>query len=478
MDKRRMTSKGQSSNAASPEESIRSSCIPLQDHRIIIMTRCPEAGKAKTRLIPALGPEAASELHTCLVQHTLKTVGQFAERNGCDLEVQYAGGTLEKMQHLFGSSLRYRPQQGELLGDRIVSAVDAAFLEGDRRVVVIGTDCPQLQVEHLEAAFSLLQQTDVSIGPAADGGYYLIGMREPCPALFANISWGSDRVFQETLRNLRRMRKTVTQLPVLSDIDFPEDLVICRSFPEEFCRVIPPPKAGLLSVIIPALNEEQALPGLLSGLLLHPQIEVIVADGGSTDGTCEFVQKAQAQQLNVRLLRCQRGRGRQMNAGAAVARGDVLLFLHADARLPDDFPEAIRRGLTPPCVAGAFSLRIDSPRRRYRLIEFGANKRSQWLKLPYGDQGLFLRAETFYAMNGFQNWPLMEDYEFMQRLRRRGPIFLASSPAIVSARRWEKLGVLKTTLINQFIIAAYHLGVPPQKLATVYSGLKRGVRPE
>jgi len=473
-----MTNGEQSSGSAALVESIRSSGGLAHDHRIIVMTRYPEPGKAKTRLIPALGPEGASELHTCLVQHTLKTVGQFAGRNGCGLEVQYAGGTLEKMQHLFGSNLRYRPQRGELLGDRIISAVDAAFLEGCRQVVVIGTDCPQLQAEHLEAAFSSLQQTDVSIGPAADGGYYLIGMREPCPALFENISWGSDRVFQETLRNLRQTKKTVTQLPVLSDIDFPEDLVICRLFPEQFCRVLPPPTTGLLSIIIPVLNEVTHLPGLLSQLLQHPGVEVIVVDGGSTDGTRDVVQQACDQQANVRLVRCQRGRGRQMNSGAAVARGDILLFLHADASLPDDFPETIRSVLSKKCLAGAFRLHIDSPKRRYRLIEFGANQRSQWLNLPYGDQGLFLRAETFYAMNGFQNWPLMEDYEFMQRLRRRGPVFLARSPATVSARRWEKLGVLKATLINQIVIAAYYLGIRPEKLAMLYAGLKRRVTPQ
>lgn len=433
------------------------------DQRVIVMARCPEAGKAKTRLIPALGPDGAANLHSGLVQRTLRTVRAFAERTGCGIDVQFAGGSAEEMRRLFGDDLRYTPQQGESLGDRMSRATANAFAEGCRRVAVIGTDCPQLQVRHLQCAFSSLSQTDVTIGPAIDGGYYLIGMREHLPEMFRHIRWGSDSVLEETLQRIQQIGKSKTLLPMLSDVDFPEDLVICRQYSEVFAPALPQSQKGLLSIIIPTLNEEAGLADLLRTLLVEPQTEVIMVDGGSSDATCQI-----AEQAGVKVVRCGKGRGRQMNAGAAMAHGEVLLFLHADSRLPPDFSRTIWEFMESTDVAGAFRLHIDDPRWAYRLVEFGANLRSRWLQLPYGDQAMFIRSETFYAMHGFQHWPLLEDFDFAQRLRRRGRIRIVPSSATVSARRWHRVGVFKATLLNQIIIIAFRLGISPARLASLY----------
>lgn len=431
------------------------------------MARCPEAGNAKTRLIPALGPDGAANLHSCLVQHTLRTVRAFAEQTGCGIEVQFAGGSAEEMRRLFGEDLLFTPQQGESLGDRMSFAIGKAFAEGCHRVVAIGTDCPQLQVSHLQMAFSSLSETDLTIGPAIDGGYYLIGMRDHFPGVFENIRWGNESVLQETLQKVKQLQKSLTLLPMLSDVDFPEDLVICRQYPEAFVSALPQPQKGLLSIIIPTLNEEDGLAALLSSVLKEPQTEVIVVDGGSRDATCQI-----AEQAGAKLIRCGKGRGRQMNAGAAMARGEVLLFLHADSRLPYDFARTIWNCMESGHDAGAFRLRIDDPRWAYRLVEFGANLRSCWLQLPYGDQAMFVRSEAFYAMNGFQHWPLLEDFDFAQRIRRRGRIKIAPSSATVSARRWRRIGILKATLLNQIIIIGYRLGISPARLASLYSPKK------
>jgi rSAM/selenodomain-associated transferase 2/rSAM/selenodomain-associated transferase 1 len=462
-----MTSSEHASVAARNGEPEPGSSGHIADQRIIVMARWPEAGKAKTRLIPALGPDGAAKLHTCLVRRTLKTVCGFTERHRCEIDVQFAGGTPDDMRHLFGDHLRYTPQQGDSLGDRMSAAIGLAFAQGCHRVVVIGTDCPQLQARHLEEAFSSLHHTDVAIGPAVDGGYYLIAVREHAPGLFQDINWGSETVLRQTLQHLRRINRTRTLLPWLSDVDFPEDLVVCRQWPEEFVSVLPEPAAGVLSVIIPTLNEEPGLPGLLEQLREETRIEVIVSDGGSSDATCQL-----AEQSGVKLIRGNKGRGRQMNAGAALARGEVLLFLHADARLPADFAQTIWNGLRPDSAGGAFQLRIDDPRWRYRLVEFGANLRSRWFQVPYGDQGLFIRSDAFFAMNGFQNWPLLEDLDFARRLRRRGRILIADSSVTVSARRWQRIGVLKATLLNQIIVLAFQLGVSPEKLARLYGRSK------
>lgn len=434
------------------------------DHRIIVMARCPEAGRAKTRLIPALGSEGAALLHSCLVEHTLHTVRAFSKESGCGIDVQFAGGTTREMQGLFGEGLQYTPQQGETLGDRMNIAIEKAFADGCRRVVVIGTDCPQLQAIHLHNAFAALAETDVTIGPAIDGGYYLIGMREHISKVFDGIHWGTESVLQETLQRVSQLQKSKTLLTALSDVDYPEDLMICRQLPDAFSRAFPELQKGLLSIIIPTFNEEAGLDGLLKSLLAESHVEVIVVDGGSSDRTCQI-----AEQAGVRVIRCGKGRGRQMNAGAALARGEVLLFLHADSRLPQNFAQTIRECLESGYPAGAFRLRIDDPRWAYRLVEFGANLRSRWLQLPYGDQAMFVRAEIFCEMGGFQTWPLLEDFEFAERLRRRGTIMMASSSATVSARRWQRIGVLKATIINQIIIIGYRLGVSPAKLAMIYA---------
>lgn len=435
--------------------------------RIIVMARWPEAGKAKTRLIPALGPNGAADLHSCLAHRTFNTVRQFAALHSCQIDIQFTGGAERDMSQLFGDDLAYTRQQGESLGDRISHAVQQTFAEGGRRVVVIGTDCPELQVSHLEEAFLSLQHRDVTIGPAVDGGYYLIGIRDYYPALFENIHWGTETVLEETLQTLRRIQKTWTLLPTLSDVDFPEDLIICRQFVDSFAQALPQREQGLLSIIVPTLNEEAGLAELLQNLVQEAETEIIVVDGESSDATCEIAERA-----GVKLIRCGRGRARQMNAGAALARGETLLFLHADSRLPANFRQTIRECMETGHIAGAFRLRIDDPRWVYRLIEFGANLRTRLLKLPYGDQSVFIQSDNFFAMNGFQNWPLLEDLDFAHRLRRTGRVLIADSSTTTSARRWQRIGAFRTTLTNQVIITAYQLGISPTKLAALYTRLK------
>ena len=157
-----------------------------------------------------------------------------------------------------------------------------------------------------------------------------------------------------------------------------------------------------------------------------------------------------------------------MNSGASIASGENLLFLHADATLPARFDVVIRNMLKGRCVAGAFRLKIDHDTRQLRAVARLANLRAKWLQRPYGDQGIFLPAKSFFQLGGYRNWPLMEDFDFARRLRKLGPIGLAEVPVTVSARRWQKRGVLKTTLMNQVIIAAWRLGVSPDRLARWY----------
>lgn len=289
--------------------------------RLIIFARFPQPGRAKTRLIPAVGPERAAAIQRELTRRTLAQAHRLSARQPCQVEVRYSGGTPEQMHDLYGlGGTNCRPQTGGDLGARLEAAVLAAFEEGARRVVVIGTDCPELSDEHLLAAFQGLENAEVAIGPALDGGYYLIGLRRDVPGIFRDVDWSTERVLEQTLARCRVARCRVHRLVPLADVDHPEDLLILRRLPGGVDAELPERTRGVLSIVIPTLNEQENLKRLLAVYRENARLEVIVADGGSSDGTCHI-----AREFGAAVVLTSRGRGRQMNAGAALSRGETLL---------------------------------------------------------------------------------------------------------------------------------------------------------
>ncbi len=431
----------------------------MNTSRLVIFTRYPEPGKTKTRLIPALGAAGAARLQCDLTRHALAQAREFQQSAPVTVEVRYDGGDTEKMAECFGNDVPYRPQGPGDLGRRMERALADAFRAGAARVVVIGADCPDITPRVLRDAFERLADADVVLGPATDGGYYLVGLRRPVPELFNEIPWGGEQVLQSTLDRATELSRTVSLLEPLSDVDRPEDLPVWRR-----AQGTSPHASPKISVIIPTLDEARFLPHALSNAVNAPGVEVVVADGGSTDATGDI-----AEQAGCRVLRCAPGRAGQMNAGAEAAGGDVLLFLHADSRLPDGFAQAVFEALDRPHVAaGAFRLRIDGPERALRLMEWGVRVRSYVFRMPYGDQALFMKAETFHAAGGFPDVPIMDDFALVRRLRRLGRIVLLPQHVTTSARRWHALGPWRTMWINQKVIAGYYLGVPPDRLARWY----------
>ena len=219
-----------------------------------------------------------------------------------------------------------------------------------------------------------------------------------------------------------------------------------------------------VSVIIPALNEAKLIARAITSAHNAGAREVIIADGGSTDATCDV-----ATQSGARIVSCEPGRDLQQNAAARNASGDVLLFLHADSQLPPHAVNAIETALAlPGTVAGAFEQRIDAPDRFYRLIERGNALRVRWFAMAYGDQGIFVRRQLFERVGGFPVSRLMEDVLLMRQIRRHCRVVLLAGPLKTSARRWQQNGILRQTFTNWFILIAEQCGVSPDRLAPLY----------
>jgi rSAM/selenodomain-associated transferase 2 len=229
---------------------------------------------------------------------------------------------------------------------------------------------------------------------------------------------------------------------------------------------VPVTSALDLSVVIPALNERDAIARAL-GCTRAAGVERIVVDGGSTDGTLEAARALGAE----RTLASAPGRAKQLAAGARLARGQVLLFLHADTRLDPGWPEAVRAALADPRVAGgAFALRFDSTRPSFRWIERGVRLRSRWAGLPYGDQALFVRRSVLEAEGGLRDVPIFEDLDLVRAIRRRGRLALLDESAWTSPRRYEKNGIARTLVRNNLALLAWLCGLPRASVARWYRG--------
>jgi hypothetical protein len=202
--------------------------IPLTTECLIIFTRYPEPGNTRTRLIPVLGAEGAATLQRQMTEHKLAEVNQLLTFYPLSVEVHFAGGNEQLMQEWLGSSLVYRRQSEGDIGDRMASAFQASFAAGMTAGVLIGSDCPDLNVSLMAEAFQLLRQHDLVLGPALDGGYYLIGLRRLIPELFTGIPWSTAEVLQQTITIAKRLGLAVAKLPLLSDVDRPEDLSVWK----------------------------------------------------------------------------------------------------------------------------------------------------------------------------------------------------------------------------------------------------------
>ncbi|MDJ0616295.1 MAG: TIGR04282 family arsenosugar biosynthesis glycosyltransferase [Calothrix sp. MO_192.B10] len=201
----------------------------INKQHLIVFTRYPEPGKTKTRLITALGAEGAANLQRQMTEHTLSQVKKLQTITPTSVEIRFADGNLQLMQTWLGDDLLYQSQGAGDLGQRMARSLLDALQGGAQRIVFIGIDCPGVNADILTTAFQQLDSYDLVIGPAIDGGYYLIGLKQYIPELFANIDWGTAMVWQQTIDIAQQLNLSQAQLLPLADVDRPEDLPIWES---------------------------------------------------------------------------------------------------------------------------------------------------------------------------------------------------------------------------------------------------------
>ncbi|PIK52738.1 hypothetical protein BSL78_10371 [Apostichopus japonicus] len=436
------------------------------DKRIIIFSRYPEAGFTKTRLVPELGTDGAAVVQKLMTDHILHEVQAFVAVNQhTGVELQYDGGSEEKVTYWLERQknnfpqFQWTPQSSGHLGERMRDAFKKAFEEGAKTVVLIGSDIPGINIDVLSESFKVIESKscDMILGAANDGGYYLVGFHRGCDnnlsSVFEGIEWGTSK-------------------------DEPEDL---PEFESKVGISLEELKAPVLSAIVPTYNEEGSILSTLSNLITSSRftsyMEVVVSDGGSSDGTRRRVEEfaSSCTACKVTLVNSKKGRGVQLNTGAKHSTGSNLIFVHADTTLPRAFDSHVMVTLTEPgVVCGAFEFALDVLEKnqeaedkeeetagkgktreefsvlfkwQMKLLTWFTNRRAKNYELPYGDQGLFMTRRVFDKVGGFPEYRLMEDYAMVKNLQCLGHIKIVSGEkAITSARRWIKHGLLKVSV--------------------------------
>ncbi|WP_051328304.1 TIGR04283 family arsenosugar biosynthesis glycosyltransferase [Desulfatirhabdium butyrativorans] len=455
-----------------PTDRTTAVCIPAEtsfgmvqpstgNRRLILFSRFPAPGSTKTRMIPLLGAAGAASLQKSLTGRTVATARCVASEIQATIDVFHEDGNDRVFRRWLGKGLAFHPQKGTDLGERMAHAFRMAFNTGADRVILAGCDCPQLGIESIRQAFSALDTHDVVLGPVQDGGYILIGLRKPFPCLFEEMPWGMPELYAETRSRIHVQGLSLFELPTRSDVDRPDDLTA------DVYQSIGWYSENRMTVIIPTRNEAGHIAETVR-VAFQDADEVIVADGASEDDTRE-----RAEEAGAKVLLFPYGRGAQLNAAALEAKGEILAFLHADTRLPDGFGKEIAQVLRNPDISAcAFELAIEGGSLGVRAVACLANIRSRLLKLPYGDQVLSMRRRDFLEMGGCVNWHIFEDLELVLRLRHRGNLTIIPQKVWTSARRWNRLGVLRTTLINQLMLAAYVAHMDPCRMAALYRGMR------
>lgn len=435
----------------------------MSDHLVIVFAKTPAPGQVKTRIGTTVGMEAAAAIYEQMLNSILKASAPH------EVWRRVIAVTPESDPSYFSEpGLTLLRQCGSDIGKRLSHALHFGVQSGADRVLVIGSDIPSLTADDLAEAFARLETEPCVVGPSLDGGFYLVGSAANhagavCDALSSDIAWSTPQVLHQLQAASKQIGVPLSLLPVKQDIDTYEDWLGYL----DATNAGKPPQPRPVSVIIPALNEEALLADCLKSLS-GEGCEIIVVDGGSTDRTI-----AVAQAFGATVIRLgQANRARQMNAGAKIAQGELLLFFHADSRLSRGGIAALQKAMARPHVAGgAFSLRFFPEEPFYSWLAVGANAFCRLTKMMFGDRGMFIRASLFRQIGPFPEQAIMEDAALATAVRKAGNIVILPNAVYTSARKHQKETKLQAVYRTLWAYAAYRLGVSPEKIKARYYGL-------
>lgn len=441
------------------------------NNALIIFTREPVAGHTKTRLMPYLSGEQCADLHLCFLHDIVKE----AVKTDADICVSYTGGEPQELRRVFGENAAYREQIGDDLGAKMLNAIRAVIDSGYSKVVLIGTDIPEICTESICKAFDALDRSDVVIGPTEDGGYYLIGMKKTHEGAFKVRKYGSGTVLDDTVKSIREDGLTVSFADAYMDIDTREDI-------QSYCRRmrlderLQNTETGKflaenipISVIIPTYNESASIINMMDQLEEYRnQAEIIFVDGGSSDDTVEKIGD------RYTVIRSGKGRAVQMNTAAEKCCGDIIFFLHCDSKLPESAIAEVRRCMTSNAY-GCFGVRFESRNFFMWTNRIISNHRAWKRGLPFGDQGIFIDRKLFFEVGMFPELPIMEDYEFGRRLVACGiKPGKTAEPITTSSRRYGKgtIGILKTEYKMWNLRRLYRKGLSIDEISEMYRDIR------
>lgn len=387
----------------------------MADNRLLVFTKIPRPGEVKSRLVPALGVEGAAKIQREMAEYTLNWARAFQKKRNWAVEVWYAGGRKKAVEWLDDGWSLWE-QRGVDIGARIFNAFFDVFREGCRKAVMVRTDCPELTAAHVRRAFSALDNHDVVLSPTRDGGYCLVGLNAPRPELFSGIPWGSKSVLKATLEKIKEEKLEISSLEPMRDVVYPQDLAVWSLV-----------KNRSLSIIIPTKNAGESLIPCLDRIEKDGHTEVIVSDGGSTDGTRDKARSwgatlAVSRRAEKHLL---------LNAGAEAAAGSILLFLRPGFLLPEGYAHKIRDVQDDPSVSiGAFPIREEQKNLPFPTGSRAAGGFIRRKRIPWGEQEPFIRRSLFRELGGFREMQGLEQADLIRRALAWGD--LALIPASVS----------------------------------------------
>jgi uncharacterized protein len=437
---------------------------------LLVFLKAPRVGSVKTRLAAAIGDVAAAAAYRAMVEHQLRSVP-----SGWQVRVMYTpADAATEMRSWLGNEVELLPQSDGDLGARLRSGFLRAIVPDGRPVIAIGGDCPALDTGCLNAAAAALSATDVVIGPARDGGYYLIGSRQRHDSLFHEIQWSSPHVLSQTLERARSAGLSVRLLEEKEDVD---DAPAWQRWASRVTRhhvanTVPGAAFRDLSIVIPTWNEAPRIAENVTKVkAAFPESEILIVDGGSADETVKRAQDAGAV-----VIASERGRGVQCARGAEQAGGGWLLFLHADTQIAPasaavarDFMDSARNQIA------TFRLRMDDSSWSLRLFCWF----SRWdtVFTRFGDQGILVHRSFYRELGGFECWPLFEDVDLLRRARERTKVVSLPAYVITSARRFQENGILRQQFLNTRLLLRFLMGAKPEVLAQQYRAGREGAKP-